>query len=406
MGIKCSYVANTDWAIFNFRKGLIKSLKKKGCHVSVICSDSGFLDDLRSLRLDAQIRVKNYVKNISPSRDIALFLEYSRLYTMLSPDIVHHFTIKPIIYGSVAARMAKVPVIVNTIAGLGYIFGEGQGRRSWLRLLAWGLYKVGGLLSDHFSFQNRDDMEYFIKRKIVREEKCSCVLGSGVDLGYFSPENVDEEKVIAIRERLGLEGYDNVVLMVSRMLYEKGVREFVAAATNIVQKNNRVKFILVGPLAPGNPSMIPMEEIDKWVNGSNIQYLGRRADIRELMFVSDMVVLPSYYKEGVPKSLLEAAAMGKPIITSDTVGCREVVNHGENGFLVPIKDSQALQNAIEQLLINADLRVAMGEKSRDRAIKEFDEKKVIAQTLLAYETLLARKGIKAMLGNIDCTVGS
>ena len=139
MRIRCSYVANTDWAILNFRKGLIKSLQRKGFHVSVICSDSGFFNDLGSLGIDAQIGVKNYVKNISPLRDIGLFLEYGRLCGILSPHIVHHFTIKPIIYRSLAARIAKVPVIINTITGLGYIFSEGQGRRGWLRFLACGL---------------------------------------------------------------------------------------------------------------------------------------------------------------------------------------------------------------------------------------------------------------------------
>jgi N,N'-diacetylbacillosaminyl-diphospho-undecaprenol alpha-1,3-N-acetylgalactosaminyltransferase len=405
MRIRCSYVGNTDWAILNFRKGLIKSLQKKGVDVSVICSDSGFFDDLRSLGIDGQIGVKNYVKNISPLRDIALFLEYGRVYGILSPHIVHHFTIKPIIYGSLAARIAKVPVIVNTITGLGYIFSEGQGRLAWLRFLACGLYKVAGLFSDHFSFQNRDDMEYFIRRKIVPRKKCSFVFGSGVDLGWFSPENVDKEKVIMIREELELENYDNIVLMVGRMLHEKGVREFVEAGSNIVLKNNRVKFILAGPLAPGNPSMIPIEQIREWVDGVNVQYLGRRADIRELMLVADMVVLASYYREGIPKSLLEAAAMGKPIITTNTVGCREVVNDGENGLLVPVRNSRALQEAIEKLLLNPELRTVMGKRSRERAIKEFDETKVIAQTLVMYRKLLARRGIKVAFGDLDASAG-
>ena len=389
-------VANTDWAVFNFRSGLIKKLRESAVQVTCVCSDTGFWNYLNRLNITSLVRTRKYVKQINPVKDTRLFLEYYQLYHSLKPDIAHHFTIKPVIYGSLAARMANVPVIVNTITGLGYIFTGGQANRLCLKRLTCGLYRLSASVSDYLWFQNEQDRGFFVKRKIVHRNKCGVVFGSGVDTDYFSSDKVTYDKIHALRKDLKLEKLDAVVIMVARMLYDKGVREFIEAGRNIIKRIRGVKFILVGPLAPGNPSMIPYNQINQWVEEGVVQYLGRRLDIRELMCMAEMVVLPSY-REGIPKSILEAAAMGKPIITTDTVGCREVVNNGENGLLVPVKNSIALQEAIEKLLLNPELRTVMGKKSRQRAIKEFDEKKVIAQTLVMYKKLLARRRIKVGL---------
>jgi glycosyltransferase involved in cell wall biosynthesis len=398
--LKCIVAANTDWALANFRRGLIKKLHESGMHVVCICSDTGFWSYLKRRCSGSVFKVEKYVKGISPINDIRLCFEYYRLYRRLKPDIIHHFTIKPVIYGSLAARMARVPVAVNTITGLGYIFTRGQKHRAWLRRLTRGLYKISAFHSDFLWFQNEQDRAYFLKNKMAKKEASGVVLGSGVNTEFFSRDKVANEKIDALRKELKLDESYAAVMMVSRILYDKGVREFTEAAKSIVRKISGVKFILVGPLAPGNPSMIPAEEIDKWVQEGSVEYLGRRLDVRELMCLADIVVLPSY-REGTPKSLLEAAAMGKPIVTTDTVGCREVVNDGENGLLVPVKNSVALKDAIEKLLLNPKLRTAMGEKSRQRAIHEFDEKKVIAQTLMMYERLFARKGIKVSFGDLN-----
>lgn len=402
--LHCCFVANTDWALVNFRKGLIDSFKDGGVRTTCICSDTGFWWNLKELCFNVPVRTKNYVKNINPTKDIQLFFEYYKLYRRLKPDIVHHFTIKPVIYGSLAARIARVPLIVNTITGLGYIFTDGERNRFWTRFAASGLYTMSEAVSNYCWFQNQYDRDYFVRKKIVKRKKSGVVFGSGVNIGYFSPDKVSKDRVYALRKELDIEKSDAVVMMVARMLYDKGVVEFVKAARKIVGKMSNTKFILVGPLAPGNPSAIPIERIDGWVRQGGVQYLGRRLDIRELVHVADIAVLPSY-REGIPRSVLEAAAMGKPIITTDTVGCREVVNDGENGLLVPVKNSIALQEAIERLLLNPELRTVMGEKSRQRAIKEFDEKKVIAQTLVVYEKLFAQKGIKVAFGDLDTPAG-
>lgn len=389
---KCILVANTDWALFNFRRGLIKKLQKNSVKVSCVCADTGFWNSLKTLNLYSLFKIQQYVKHINPVKDIKLLLEYYHLYRMLKPDIVHHFTIKPVIYGSIAAKMARVPVIVNTITGLGYVFTDGHKNNTWLRILSSVLYKLSASVSDYVWFQNKHDRNYFLKNKIVRNKKSGVVFGSGVDIDYFSPDKVNDEKVCDLRRELKLKKLNVVVIMVARLLYDKGVYEFIEAARSIARTMTHVRFILVGPLAPGNPSMIPLEQLNKWCQDGIVKYLGRRLDIRELFHLADIAVLPSYYREGIPKSLLEASAMGKPIITTDTVGCCEVVDEGENGLIVPVKNSMDLKNAIEKLLINQTLRKKMGDKSRQKAINEFDEKLVISQTLNIYNKLFSQTG--------------
>ena len=399
--LKCIFVANTDWALFNFRRGLIKKLQKNSVKVVCACADTGFWNSLKTLNLYSLLQIQQYVKHINPVKDIKLLLEYYHLYRRLKPDIVHHFTIKPVIYGSLAAKIARVPVIVNTITGLGYVFTDGHKNNTWLRLLSSVLYKLSASVSDYVWFQNKHDRNYFVKNKIVQKKCSGVVFGSGVDIDYFSPDEVSDEKICALRKELKLTEFSVVVIMVARLLYDKGVHEFIEAARGIAKKMTHVKFILVGPLAPGNPSMIPLNQINKWCQKGIVKYLGRRSDIRELFHLADIAVLPSYYREGIPKSLLEASAMGKPIITTNNVGCREVVDHGKNGLLIPIRKSAALQDSIKTLVLNTKLRKAMGKNSRLRAINAFDERQIIKQTLVVYKKICDRKGIKVEFEDID-----
>jgi glycosyltransferase involved in cell wall biosynthesis len=398
---KCFFVANTDWALFNFRRGLIKELQNNSAKVVCVCADTGFWNSLKTLNLYSLLQIQQYVKHINPVKDIKLLLEYYHLYRRLKPDIVHHFTIKPVIYGSLAAKMARVPVIINTITGLGYVFTDGHKHNTWLRLLCSVLYKLSASVSDYVWFQNKHDRDYFVRNKIVPKKRSSVVFGSGVDIDYFSPDKVNDEKVCALRKELKLTEFSVLVIMVARLLYDKGVHEFIEASKTIAEKMTHVKFLLVGPLAPGNPSMIPLNQINKWCQEGIVRYLGRRSDIRELIHLADIAVLPSYYKEGIPKSLLEASAMGKPIITTNNVGCQEVVDHGKNGLLIPIRNSAALQEAIKTLVLNKKLREAMGKASSLRAINEFDEKKIIKQTLVGYKKICNRKGIMIEFEDID-----
>ena len=384
--------ANTDWALYNFRKGLMATLIEQGRTIEAVCSDTGFMDALAGLIRKAPIRVKEYRKNVDPVQDLKLISEYFRIYRRMRPKIVHHFTIKPNIYGSMAAKAAGVPVVINTITGLGYVFTEGAKNRLPLRLFTQFLYRMSSLSSDFTIFENPHDRDFFLKKSVLPEKKCDVVLGCGVNNRFFSKDAVDPAAVAGLKSELGIREGSIVFLLVSRMLYDKGIREFVDAMRPVVRENEHVRALLVGPPAFGNPASIPEEQLDSWEKEGVVQYLGRRRDIRELLCLSDVVVLPSY-REGLPKSLLEASAMAKPMITTDAVGCKDVVVHGRNGILVPPKDTDALRKAIVLLVNDAELRQKMGAKARERALDEFDEDGVIEKTLHIYRKILRRKGI-------------
>ena len=384
--------ANTDWALYNFRKGLMTALIEQGRTIEAVCSDTGFMDALAGVVRKAPIRVKDYRKNVDAVQDLKLFFEYYRIYRRVLPKIVHHFTIKPVIYGSMAARAARVPIIVNTVTGLGYVFTDGAKNRLPLRFFTQFLYRLSGLSSDYTIFENPHDREFFLKKALLSEKKCEVVPGCGVNNRFFSRDAVDPTAVARLKNELDIRDGSIVLLLVSRMLYDKGIREFVDAVRPVVREDSRVRALLVGPPAFGNPAAIPEEQLASWEKEGVINYLGRRRDIRELLFLSDVVVLPSY-REGLPKSLLEASAMAKPMITTDAVGCKDVVIHGQNGILVPAKDADSLRKAILFLLNDAGLREKMGAKARERALGEFDENGVIERTLQIYEKVQRRKGI-------------
>ena len=388
-GRKITYVANTDWALYNFRKGLVEAMVEDGWNVSGICCSGEYWDKLRECGLNSLFKINSYVKGIHPWHDLSLLVEFYCLYRRMRPDIVHHFTIKPVIYGSLAAHLAGIPLVVNTITGMGYMFVEGRENGLGVQRITMALYRAVRGISDVIFFQNKEDMEFFRTNRLVTMEKAALIPGSGVNVDFFSPQSANGRVLEGLREELQIRRNERIILCVSRMLYDKGIAELVRCANELRKKRKDVRFILVGPLAPGNPSMILKEEINRWVRTGNVEYLGRRSEIRELMLLSDIVVLPSYYREGVPRALLEAAAMGKAIVTTDTAGCRDIVRDGKNGFLVPPKDPDALRLGIEKLIQNDTLRAKMGEKSRKRAVNHFDEKIIIQKSMEVYETLLS-----------------
>ncbi|MBW1741143.1 MAG: glycosyltransferase family 4 protein [Deltaproteobacteria bacterium] len=382
------YVANTDWALYNFRKGLIKELLSRGYEISVVCQAGHYLDKLKDLNVKKVCVLKHYQKDINAIKDLKLIKELHYFYKANRPYIVHHFTIKPVVFGSIAARIAGVPIIVNTITGMGYVFTNEDKRNFLLRLIVLLLYKLAARFTNFFFFQNRSDRDFFLCKGLASTGKNAIVPGSGINASVFSPDNVNQEVVRKLRRELQINEDQKIVLLVSRMLYDKGIEELVRCACEIRKTMPSVRFLLVGPLAPGNPSRITKDTLKQWVKRDRIEYLGKRHEIRELLFLSDIVVLPSY-REGMPKSLLEAAAMSRAIVTTDAVGCRDVVNHGENGLLIPIKDSRALGDAILRLLNDDKLRHKMGLKSRQRTLEEFDEQIIINKTVEVYERLLS-----------------
>jgi glycosyltransferase involved in cell wall biosynthesis len=308
---------------------------------------------------------------INPPADIRLVLSLYRLYRAEKPNVVHHFTIKPVIYGSVAAKLAGVKRIVNTIPGLGYVFTEQD--RVVLRKVVELLYRIALFCSDVTFFQNQDDMDYFVQKRLVSRNVARRLPGSGVDCDRFHP-----------RHTLPKPDRPITFLMVSRLLKEKGIYEFVRAAEKVKRHYPETQFQLLGFRDVRNPNVIPRTDLDCWKSEGKMEWLGGVEDVRPYIGAADVIVLPSYYREGIPRALLEAAAMEIPIVTSDSVGCREVVADGINGILVPKRNPEQLSRAMIKLIENPELRLKMGQAGRLRMLREFDEKAVIQETINQY----------------------
>lgn len=300
------------------------------------------------------------------------------LYRKLKPDIVHHVTIKPMIYGGIAARLTQLPAVVNAVTGLGYVFVVRGFKASLLRETVKLGYRVAfGHRNQRIIFQNPDDVAVFLDAGIIPMQDISLIKGSGVDMSVFAP----------IPELPGTP----LVTLASRMLWVKGVGEFVAAARILQAKGIRASFVLVGDTDPGNPAAVPTTQLDAWKNSGVVEWWGKQSDMISVFSQSHLICLPSAYGEGVPKVLIEAAACARAIVTTDTPGCREIVRHGENGLLVPVRDSQTLANALQILIQNPALRAQMGARGRQIAVAEFSQQQVIKETLSVYHDLLKDK---------------
>lgn len=302
-----------------------------------------------------------------------------QLYRRLRPAMVHHVTVKPVLYGGIAARLARVPAVVSAISGLGYLFTDGFGiRRRLLRQVAVALYRVALRHPNcKVILQNPDDAAALRSTQALGCQQEVMIRGSGVDLGRFSP--CPEPNGGAL------------IVLPARLLRDKGVQEFVEAARLLKRRRVEGRFALVGCLDLGNPSGLAEEDIRGWCEQGIVEWWGHQADMSSVLAASHLVVLPSY-GEGLPKALVEACASGRAVVTTDVPGCREVVCEGANGLLVPPRDSVALANAIELLLGDAGERVRMGRRGRERAEAEFSIEEVVRRHLETYEDLLMSSG--------------
>jgi glycosyltransferase involved in cell wall biosynthesis len=370
---KIVLVSRCAWTLYNFRAGLMRGLKQRGALViGGGAGGDGFESRIAALGVPF-ISLPISKKAINPLADARLFCTLYRWYRRQRPDVVHHFTIKPVIYGSLAARLAGVPRVVNTVTGLGFVFTEE--RLAWLRRLVEWQYRLA-LACAHFTFfQNGDDLGLFRARRLINPRKVGLLPGSGVDCEFFAPAAITEP---ASAQPL-------TFLMVARMLREKGLEEFVEAARRVKRKFPETRFQLLGGRDERNPTVVPQIDLDRWQAEGIVTWLGEVPDVRAIVGRADVVVLPSYYREGIPRALLEAAAMGKPLITTDTVGCREVVDDGVNGLLVPVKDAEALARAMVCLIEHPEMRRCMGKAGREKMEREFDERIVVKRTLQVYQ---------------------
>jgi glycosyltransferase involved in cell wall biosynthesis len=312
-----------------------------------------------------------------------------RVISRYRPHIVHAFDTKPGVYGCLAARLAGVPVIVGTITGLGSLYPEdGSGGRV-VRRVYEGLQRLASSQADLTIFQNRDDRSQFVARRVVPAARAALVPGSGVPTDVLDPARVSDAQRRQVRGALGVPADALLVTMVSRVIRSKGIEEFVAAARVVRQQVPEAHFLLVGPADKDSVDGFNPGELAEFARFVN--WPGPRKDVPHILAASDLFVLPSYLREGIPRVLLEAAAMGLPLITTDSPGCNEVVEEGVNGFLVPPRDPVALGEAIMHLLGRADLRRQFGQVSRRRAVERFDLGVIAAQTHRLYQELLARK---------------
>lgn len=368
--IKIILVANTSWYLFNFRSPLIKELIFRGYRVTALSPSDSYATRFKKYGVK-HIDFKITRSGINPLEDVLLILKFVNIYKRHKPDVVQHFTIKPVIYGSIAARIAGIKYIYNMIPGLGYVFTGESFKKFWVRKIAQLLYRRSLSFSQHIYFQNNEDRNYFIKHRIVDLKKTSVVPGTGVDIDLFSPRRSYKENGVTF-------------IVAARMLWDKGIKEFVEAAYNLRKKYDNVHFWLLGPVDLENPRGIAPEQLRAWSNDGVVKYHGMTDNVKSYLEKADVIVLPSFYREGIPLSLLEGAAMGMPIITTDFIGCREVVENGVNGLLIPIKNSEALAAAMEKFILNPSLMSRMGVQSRKMAIAKFDSKKVVQNILQHY----------------------
>lgn len=323
-------------------------------------------------------------RNLSPLNQISGLISLYRIFKRERFDIVHAFDTIPTIIARIAARLAGVSIVVGTIPGLGALFSEENiSSRILRRVYGWG-QKCASAMSVMTIFQNDDDREYFLKNRMVSPEATMIIRGSGVDTKKFSVESVDKIAAEQIRDELGLRG-KITVCMITRLVRQKGIKEYLEAAEALKKKSPDIAFLLVGP-EEDTISPFPVAELKEY--SDTVTYTGPRRDIPELLFVTDIAALPSYYREGIPRALLEAASMGKPIVTTDLPGCRETVEEGKNGFFVPPCDSNALADAIWKLVADPLKRQSMGEYSRRKAVAEFDSSIVFEKHAALYKKLL------------------
>lgn len=361
--IKLALVVNTAWCMFNFRHGLLSRLIHDGYKLTIISAPDEFSDKLRDMGCEV-IDVSIAAKGINPLQDLKLIHTLYRLYQKLAPDFIIHYTIKPNIYGSLAAKWAGIPSLAIT-TGLGYTFVNDN----LVAKVARGLYKLAFCFPKEVWFLNEDDRQVFLQHQLVRQDKAVLLHGEGVDLAHFSP-----------RVQPAADGKLRF-LLIARMLWDKGVGEYVEAAGIVRQQYPQVVFQLLGACGVANPSVIERAKIAQWEEEGLVEYLGTTPDVRPVIANADCVVLPSY-REGIPRTMIESAAMAKPLIVTDVPGCRDVVKPLQTGFICPAKDAASLAACCEQIIVMSPAtRAEMGAAGRRFMADKFDEKLVIEQYL-------------------------
>jgi len=370
---KILLIANTDWYLYRFRLSLARFLRDQGMEVVLISPSGRFVSELEA----SGFRWVNWNvgrQSINPFGELNTLFDLLRIVKQEKPDLMHLHTIKPVLYGSLVASLARIPAVVRSITGRGYVFLGTDKRTLWLRPLVKGLYRFV-MRAGVTLFENESDRQYFVDEKLVALENTNLIEGVGVDTDYYQP----------LPEPQGTDQRP-VVLMATRMLWDKGVGTLIDAARLLLQKFD-ARIVLAGEPDPGNPASIDLKILNQWVEEGIVEWWGWQADMRSAFSACHIVTLPSF-GEGIPTVLLEAAACGRPIVATDVPGCRDVVKQGLNGLLVPQKNPQALADALLHLLQSNSLRNEMGMAGRQLVVDRFSNQQVHKNTLAVYRQCL------------------
>lgn len=357
--MKFLLISPKNRTVYNFRGDLIRSIIAKGYEVIVTGPDTTDLEQI--IELGAQFKVIPMNKNgTSVVGDLKYCFNLYRLMKKEKPDVTLGYTIKPVVYGAIAARLAGVRNINSMVTGGGYTFTAKSTKAKVLGFIVRILYRIGFRCTHHVIFQNQDDKEEFCRKKLVKRSKCHIVNGSGVNMEYFRPSTFPSRPAF---------------FMLSRLLKSKGVREYLSAAKRVKEKFPETEFFLLGKYETKMQDAVSKEEVEKYVENDIVKRFEETKDVRPYYEMCSVYVLPSY-REGTPRTVLEAMAMGRPIITTDTNGCRETVKEGENGFLVPIGNAEKLAECMMKFITHPESIEQMGKRSIEICEEKFEVKKV------------------------------
>lgn len=356
---KIIMVGNTTWSMIKFRKGLIKKLIELNYEITIISPLDKHVEEIKELGCNyVDIDIDN--KGANPVKDIKLIFELKKIYLNIKPDLIIHYTIKPNIYGTIASRLCNIKSFA-VVTGLGFTFIN----QNLISKIAKLLYKISFNFSTKVFFINEDDKKEFLERKLVNSKKIVSIPGEGINTKFFKN---DDYKYTNNKFKF---------LLIARMLWDKGVGEYVEAAKML--RNENIEFGLLGYLDVSNPSAISKDQMNIWGKDSSIKYYGSTDDVRNFIIQSDCVVLPSY-REGISMTLMESASLSKPLIATNVPGCKDLIDDEINGFLCEVKDSQSLLDKMKKMYNISNIeRENMGKAGRKKMMKEFDEKIVITK---------------------------
>lgn len=377
------FSSHNDFILYRFRMPVMQALVGNGAQVWAVSPPGEYSLQFRDHGIEF-VPIAMDRKTFNFLKAYGTVYQLMRILRKLQPDVLHTSSLRPNLYGALAGWLAKVPVIISTVAGLGTLYTNCDLKTLLLRHGVEIATRLALRAVDAVIFQNPDDRDYYLSHRLCRPEQARLIISIGIDVEAFSPERFSVVEREALRRERGVLPDDVVVTMSARLIAPKGVREFLQAAERL---KGRARFVLIGAPDPGNLVSLTWDDIQEYIQRNVVLAPGWQKDIVSWLAITDVFVLPSY-REGMPVAVLEAMAMGLPVVATDVPGCREAVVHGETGFLVPPRNVDKLTLAIQQLIEDSGLRRRMGQAGRIRAVKFFSVKRIVEQYLDLYSELL------------------